>query len=860
MGFPARRPSDPSRHAAPAAWARTPCHPAGTVRELRPADPEQAERPGVLLLLLGLFAASGAAALIYEVVWFHLLRFTIGSSTLSLGILLASFMGGLCLGSLWYHRAVAARRHPLKVYALLEVGVGLCGVAIPLVLPLVTHMYVASAGSAVGDIAWRAALCAVLLVPPTILMGATLPAMSRWMRLTATGYSRLGFFYSANMVGAVIGAAAAGFYLVRTFDVYVATAAAVILNFVIAAAGSALARRHPHAPAERVEDTHGGWSLSTVQVVIGLSGLTALGAQVVWTRMLSLLLGGTVYVFSVILAVFLVGLAAGGAVGSACCRTSANPARLLAACQAMLIPAIPYAAYAITSMVPDLHVSGATDDWFRRSMDDVLRVAAAIAPATLCWGASFPLAVAAAGHRERDPGKLVGRLYAANTIGAIVGALAFSVAIVALVGTRQAQWILTVCAGLAAWLMLRATAAVPEPGTASPRRARPRTVGGIVAAATVLALSGIAGWLIPESHPGLIAYGRQVHRWNEPAEYLHVREGRYASVAISRTKEDGYRNFHINGKIEASTWPEDLRLQRMLGHLPALLHPDPKSVLIIGFGAGVTAGTFSLYPGIERIVIVEIEPEVLAASGRYFRDENYDVLNDPRTTVIHDDGRHYLTTTRDTFDLITTDPIHPWTKGASALYTKEFFTLSKAHLNPGGLISQWVPLYETSPEAVKSQVGTFLDVFPHGSIWNSEVDLKGYDVTLLGHVVPLTIDAGALRHRLDALENVRRSLSDVRIDSAADLLRAFAGLRRDVEAWLADYQPNLDRDLRLEYLAGEALNRHDEVAIYNDMTAELAYPDDVFRVDPVTEHLLRRTFRERYGTPERAHVDRRMPQ
>jgi spermidine synthase len=800
---------------------------------------------------LGLFVASGAAALIYEVVWFHLLRFTIGSSTLSLGILLSSFMGGLCLGSLWYHRAVAVRHHPLKVYALLEVGIGLCGVVIPLILPLVTHVYVASAGSAARDIALRSVVCAVLLLPPTILMGATWPAISRWMTLTATGYSRLGLFYSANIVGAVIGTALAGFYLLRNFDVYVATSAAVMLNLVIAIAAYTLARRYPHTPEEIGEKGGGGWSLSPVHVVIGLSGLTALGAQVVWTRTLSLLLGGTVYVFSVILAVFLVGLAAGGTVGASRCRKSTNPARLLAMCQAMLVLAIPYAAYAITFIIPDLHVVGPTDNWFRRGLDDVLRVAVAIVPATLCWGASFPLAVAATGHRHRDPGKLIGHLYAANTIGAILGALLFSIVIIALVGTRQAQWILTLCAGVAALLMLRPTSTlIPEPAIASPPTAPRRGVGRTIAATVIFILSWITGLLIPDIHPGMIAYGRQVDRWNEPAEYLYTREGRHASIAISTTKEDGYRSFHINGKTEASTWPEDLRLQRMLGHLPAMLHPDPKSVLIIGFGAGVTAGTFTLYPGIERIVIVEIEPAVLAASGRYFRAENYDVLNDPRTTIINDDGRHYLATTHDTFDLITTDPIHPWTKGSAALYTREFFALSKAHLNPGGFISQWVPLYETSPEAVKSQVGTFLDVFPDGSIWNSEAELKGYDVTLLGHVEPFVIDTEALQNRFDRQDNIRGSLSEVGIGSSLDLLRAFAGRRADVAAWLADYQPNLDRNLRLEYLAGEALNRHDEVAIYNDMTTDLTYPDGFIRIDPAKERALRRMFHDRYGTPD----------
>jgi spermidine synthase len=319
---------------------------------------------------------------------------------------------------------------------------------------------------------------------------------------------------------------------------------------------------------------------------------------------------------------------------------------------------------------------------------------------------------------------------------------------------------------------------------------------------------------------------------------------------VSKTKEHGYRSFHINGKTEASTWPEDLRLQRMLGHIPALLHPAPKTVLIMGFGAGVTAGTFTLYPGIERIVIVEIEPEVLAATGVYFGEENYHVLNDPRTEIIYDDARHYIATTKDTFDLITTDPIHPWAKGSAALYTREFFELCKAHLNLGGFITQWVPLYETSPEAVKSQVGTFLDVFPFGSIWNSEKDLKGYDVTLLGHTAPFVIDADDLQKHIDLTADIRQSLADVGIGSSLDLLRAYAGRREDVAAWLEDYQPNLDKNLRLEYLAGESLNSYDEVAIYNSMTADLHYPNGFIRINPEGERDLRRQFVGRYGKPD----------
>lgn len=569
----------------------------------------------------------------------------------------------------------------------------------PLALPAVTHVYVASAGNGADGIALRSLVCAALLLPPTILMGATLPALSRWIQLTSVGYSRLGLFYSANIIGAVIGTALAGFYLLRTYDVYVATWVAVSLNLAIAIASYTLAGRYQHTPGDAVNRAYPPFSISTVHLVIGLSGLTALGAQVVWTRTLSLLLGTTVYTFSAILAVFLAGLGAGSTLGSYGCRKAKHPAHMLAFCQVMLVLSIPYAAYAITSVIPQLHVIESTDTWLLRCLDDLLRVAVALVPATLFWGASFPLAVATAGHTHRDPGKLVGHLYAANTIGAILGALGFSVAIIALMGTRQAQWLLTFCAGLAAFLMLRTSwatkVAAPLPSAGSIQR---DGTGCVVVATAVLIVSVIAGSVIPESHPGMIAFGREVHRWDEPAEYLHTSEGRYASIAVSKTKEDGYRSFHINGKTEASTWPEDMRLQRMLGHIPAMLHPDPKSVLIMGFGAGVTAGVFTRYPSIERIVIVEIEPDVTAASGVYFKDENYDVLNDPRTQIIYDDARHYITTTKDTFDLITTDPIHPWTKGAAALYNR---MTARLHY-PGGFI-------RIDPESEQTLRRMFLD-------------------------------------------------------------------------------------------------------------------------------------------------------
>src|ERR1043165_4887865 len=219
---------------------------------------------------------------------------------------------------------------------------------------------------------------------------------------------------------------------------------------------------------------------------------------------------------------------------------------------------------------------------------------------------------------------------------------------------------------------------------------------------------------------------------------LYVGEGMNSSIVVSELA-NGVRNFHVAGKIEASTEPQDMRLQRMLGHMSALLHPNPQTVLVVGFGAGVTAGSFVLHPEIKRIVICEIEPLIPEVVSRYFTGVNYDVVHDPRVQIVYDDARHFILTTKEKFDVITSDPIHPWGKGAATLYTKEYFELVKQHLNPGGVITQWVPLYESHLDVVKSEVATFMDVFPNGTVWSNDISGKGYDVVLAGRATPRRI-------------------------------------------------------------------------------------------------------------------------
>jgi spermidine synthase len=807
------------------------------MRLTSPSPPDGAATPQRFLpVLLVLFVGSGCAALIYEIVWFQMLEMVIGSSAVSLGVLLGTFMGGMCLGSLMLPRLLSVQRHPLRVYAMLELGIGAIALLELLLIPQVGRLYVAGIGQGWPGTLLRGAVCAVCLLPPTVLMGATLPAIARWVETTPLGVSWLGFFYGGNIAGAVFGCLLAGFYLLRIHDAATATCAAAVLNLTVCLLGSGLAKLAPRTttfPAE-AQSAGAGRSGVVVYVAIGLSGLTALGAEVVWTRLLSLMLGPTVYAFAIILAVFLVGLGLGSSFGSLWARRAQQPGLALGTCQLLLVGAVAWTAWMISGSLPFWPVNPflSTDPWVTFQLD-MVRCLWAILPPAVLWGASFPLALAAVASRGQDAGRLVGGLYAANTLGAIAGALGFSLVLIPSLGTRQSQQVMMGLAALAA-LLLFSLVPVKNPvqtrvagGEGASRAGR----GLLWALGLVIVLGGVM-FLIQSVPPlpwGLVAYGRELPQRSTPAKALYVGEGRNASVAVTEL-DNGIRNFHVSGKVEASNEAQDMRLQRMLGHLPALFHPHPRSVLVVGCGAGVTAGCFVLHPDVQRIVICEIEPLIPQVVAHHFGPENYDVVNDPRVQVIFDDARHYVLTTREKFDIITSDPIHPWVKGAAALYTREYFETVRQHLQPGGLVTQWVPLYESTPAAVKSELATFFGAFPDGTVWGNPHAGQGYDVVLLGGTGPLHISARTVEQRLARADHARvaASLQDVGFRSALDLVGAYAGRAEDLAPWLKDAQINRDRNLRLQYLAGLGLNAAEGGPIFSDILAYRKVPPDMF--------------------------------
>jgi spermidine synthase len=792
--------------------------------------------------LLLLFVGSGAAALIYETVWLQLLQLVIGSSAVSVGVLLGTFMGGMCLGSLWLPRAVSSRHHPLRVYALLELGVGAFGLALLAAMPLVGRVYFAAGGIGPGGFLVRGLVSAVCLLPPTILMGATLPAVSRWVETTPEGVSWLGWFYAGNIAGAVCGCLAAGFYLLRFYDMATATFVAFGFNVVVAGLAWRLATHAVRLKPDATPD-HGALGVNasvgrasvayasvasgfsrtdawSVYLAIALSGFAALAGEVIWTRLISLLFGATVYTFSIILAAFLIGLGAGSAGGSVLARRVARPRVALACCQLLAAAAISWTAHKLTVSFPYWPITPTLSPGVGVDFEmDFVRTLWAVLPPAFFWGASFPLALASVAETERDSARLVGSVYAANTIGAVAGALGASLLLIAWIGSQHSQQVMVLVSMLAAVAALGPALSVRRSG-----------ITGLISLLILLAVDGrLLGAIRPM--PGLvIAYGRFTAAvQGQAGDIVFSGEGLHSSVAVSRLP-NGRLGYHNAGKIQASSEPQDMRLQRMLGHLTTLVPSRARSVLVIGCGAGVTAGAVSIDPLVERVTIAEIEPLVPRVVSKYFGAENHHVIDNPKVRVRIDDARHFLLTSKEKYDAITSDPLDPWVKGAATLYTREFFEAARDHLNPGGVVTLFVQLYESTPEAVKSEMATFFTVFPEGVIAGNTFRGVGYDTVLLGQAGPARIDVDTLDARLrdPAYASVAQSLRDVGIRSAVDLLASYAGRAVDLQPWLRDAAINHDGDLRLQYLAGLGLNANEGDRVYAEILKYRRYPDDLF--------------------------------
>lgn len=764
-------------------------------------------------LLFVLFLLSGATALVYQVVWVRQQSLVFGGTHLAVSTVLAVFMAGLALGGWLLGRRADRWRRPLLAYGLLELGIAASALAVHAILRGYPAIYVPLA-RAIGDqpallTALRFALAAFAMIVPTTLMGATLPVLSRFTRAAGGGLAgHLSLLYAVNTLGAVGGAVSAGFVLLprlgatRTLLVAVAVNAAVGLAALLAgrrAATGPLADSDGAGPEQPVPGAR------LVLAGIGVSGFAALGYEVLWTRALGTTLGTSTYAFTVMLAAFLSGIGLGSeAFGLAMRRRGADAAggglvRLFAAVQAL----IGISALGVTWLLGDLTgraawltsalVSVGLGEFEARQLTSFAAAFGYMVVPAFLMGVAFPLAGTVHARRRGQVSRAVGEVLAWNTVGAILGAMAAGFLLIRLWGIERA---------LVALSALNLALAVAVLAASAGRR--PARVAGAAAVALLLA----APVVLPEGarlwNQDLMAIFRNNQRsaFDTPEEVraaldntdiLYFHEGTNSTISVIRVK-GGDQAVLVNGKVVASNMYEDVQCQYLLGHLPMLLHPDPRRVFVLGLGTGMTLGAVSLHPEVERIVLAELEPAVIPAA-RTFAEWNHGVLDDPRLEVAINDGRNWLLTTQERFEVITADPVHPWTRGSAYLYTREYYRLAASRLEPGGVMMQWLPIYELSPRDLATVVRTFRTAFPHTQVW-----LTHYDAHLVGSDRPLGFDPAQLARRLGH-PPLREALARTDMATPGDLVDFFRFGDRGGAAFAALGAVNTDDNLHLEFSA-----------------------------------------------------------
>jgi spermidine synthase len=689
------------------------------------------------LILLAYFL-SGAAALLYEVLWLRELTLFCGHTTLAASTVLSAFMGGLALGSALGGRR-ADRIPPgrlLSVFAALEVGAAATAL---LSIPLLAKA--GAAALALGIVDWPAAArssayfaaaFAILLVPTT-LMGATLPVLAKRF-----GERRLATLYGVNTLGAVLGVGAAGFLLLPGLGVTRTAFVAAALNLLAALLAWLCRDGAEKGPAPAASSTPVPlWAAG----LLAATGAAAMICEVAWTRAFALVLGSTTYAFSIMLLTFLLGLA-GGSLAFRRLREAGRfrlgRARLgaaLAAAGALVFTglfffdAFPYALVRLSRW-------GAVSPGRLWSLQFGLCALVMLGP-TLLMGAVFPWVVSLLAP-EDDVASVTGRCYAANTVGAIAGSAGAGLVLIPALGVEGSL--------VAAAAVYFAAAALCVDG----RRSR-----AAFAAAAVAIFVLRPQWDLRLFSSGMFLYGKY-YRWLEDAadfkreldtdRVLFHESGRNATVTVLESPF-GERYLRVNGKTDASEGG-DMGTQLLLGYIPSLLHPGrPKTALVVGFGGGFSAGALATDPDLERIDVVEIEPKVVEAA-RYFDRSNRRVLDDPRVSVRYADARQVLASPGIKYDLISSEPSNPWISGIAYLFTKEAFEQARSRLAEDGVFAQWFHSYFMTEEDFRMVVRTFLEVFPHAALWtNGEADYF-----LIGRNRPFAIDYERLaaRYRDDA--------------------------------------------------------------------------------------------------------------
>jgi spermidine synthase len=703
--------------------------------------------------------ASGATALVYEILWTRQFVSLFGATAPAISATLAAVFLGLAVGSAVVGRRSARWPRPLRTYGLLEFGIGLSALLVVPLLGTYEHLFPVVyrwfSDSPAAFTVVKSCLAVAALFVPSFLMGGTLPLLAQAFVSAQRALGEVGSgIYAANTFGATIGALSVPFYLLPTFGAERGYYLAAAVSLFLGAAAIWLDRRserwgegarpvHETGPGRRAESRSRAEVAAPSEVVplmpaplmpewllvalAFLSGALVLALEVLWSRMLAQVHENSIYSFALVLAVFLVGLAGGATLARVAIRRRLNPRRLLGLTTAgagVLVCGSPAFFYYLTGGLRYVGEFGSPGG----SVTLVLALATMLVPACLA-GMLLPLLMeVTANGRGGAAGALLGRLLAINTAGAIVGPLVATYVVLPWLGL----WAGIAAVGLSMVVAGEAALEVsPRISLAAPRRA--------AVLALLVALFAVA-------NPLTLPRARIASDGSE--RLLRLEEGSHGVVAVVESADDRWmllNNFYTLGGTAAAVE------ERQQARIPLLLHPAPRRVAFLGLGTGITAGG-ALLPPIEKVVALELVPEVVTAAREHFAEANLGLLTDRRVEVIREDARVYLKAGGRDFDVIIGDLVVPWRSGESSLFTREHFETARGALAPGGVFCQWLPLFQLSEEQFRIIAATFLDVFPHATLWRGDFDTEAPALALVGHTTPDGIDIGVVDNATSRLK------------------------------------------------------------------------------------------------------------
>lgn len=744
-------------------------------------------------LLLLCFFISGMCGLIYEVAWLRVLSLVFGNTTFATSTILSSYMAGLGFGALYFGNRIDREEvHPLRLYAWLEGGVALYAFLTPFLWQLSEWVSIGFYRGLRPDYLpfnlFKFVLAFALLFPPTFLMGGTLPVVSKFLVREREETARyVGLLYALNTFGAVFGVLFSGFYALYTFGVWQTVYLAGLCNLAIFLVfrnfTEVTGKTVPPKPAGPVPVPKGPGRESSgpglrpaltsratliLLILFAFSGAVSMMYEIGWTRILAITLGSSVYAFSVMLATFLLGIALGSYLFSLWVRR--RRAGLLFFSMMQWVTAL-FVLIGLNQFDDMPYRFVRIFAWSKGNMllmdlgKFFLSALIMLVP-TVMIGALFTCFI----HVYRASvslGKEVGTAYFANTVGTILGSVATGFWIIPAIGIQK-----TLMLGAGINAAVGGISFFLEPSNFRFRR--------LLTGAGMLAVLGTAFFMVEPWNASVIASDvavkpgqtagltkDQFMKVFREREMLFYKEGLSSTVSVVRLKDNV--SLAVNGKVDASNG--DAFTQYLLGHLPMLLHPDPKKVLVIGLGSGSTMAAVAAYP-VEKIDGVELEKAVVEASD-FFKDLNRDVLKDPRVHMIVNDGRNFVLLHPEKYDVIISEPSNPWMAGVANLFSLEHFKIMRERLNPGGIVCQWLHAYSMSTEDLNMIIRTFTRGFKHVQLWNSYYP----DLMLLGFNEEPVLDLAKIREKWESIPLIRDDLSPHGIANEKALFASF---------WLGD--------------------------------------------------------------------------